>query len=223
MYLLLFIIPILFVIMAQTLVNSSYSKYLNMLSKKGYSGEMVARILLERKRLDEVDVSLSDRGRMSDYYDPRLKSVRLSNDVYYGNSISSVAIAAHEVGHALQDADNYGFLSVRNRMLPYVSFASQFGWISIIFGILFTASSFINLGIIMLIVMALFQIITLPIELNASNRALRMLCENNIIVDEEQEAVENMLRAAAFTYIASLVSSIAYILRLILISNRRSN
>lgn len=223
MYLLLFIIPILLVIMAQTLVNSSYSKYLNICSKKGYSGEMVARILLERSHLNEVDISLSDRGRMSDYYDPRLKTIRLSNDVYYGNSVSSVAIAAHEVGHAIQDAENYGFLSLRNILLPYVNLISQFGWISLIFGILFARSNFIDAGIILLVIMATFQIITLPIEFNASNRAIKLLSDNRIIVDEEREAVGNMLRAASFTYIAALVSSIVYILRLILLANSRSN
>lgn len=223
MYLLLYFIPILLVIMAQTLVNSSYSKYLNIYCKKGYSGEMVARILLERYHLDEVDIGLSERGRMSDYYDPRLKTVRLSNDVYYGNSISSIAIAAHEVGHAIQDAENYGFLSMRNRLLPYVNISSQLGWIAIIFGFVFASPSFINIGIVLLVSMAAFQIITLPIELNASSRAIKLLCENNIIEEEEKEGVGNMLRAAAFTYIASLASSIAYIIRLILISNRRSN
>lgn len=222
-YMLLYIIPILLVIMAQTLVNSSYSKYLNIISSKGYSGEMVARILLKRNHLDEVDIALSGGGIMSDFYDPRLKTVRLSNDVYYGNSISSIAIAAHEVGHAIQDAENYGCLSLRNRMLPYVNISSQLGWVAIIFGLLFSLSSFTNIGIILLIGMALFQIITLPIEINASNRAIKLLCENNIIMEEEKEEVGNMLRAATFTYIASLASSITNIIRLLLISNKRSN
>lgn len=220
MYLLLYIIPILLVIMAQTLVNSAYSRYLNIASRKGYTGEMVARILLDKNQLNEVDIRLSERGKMSDHYDTRLKSVRLSNEVYYGSSISSVAIAAHEVGHAIQDAENYGFLNIRNFLLPYVNFSSQFGWLAILIGFLTSSSSFLNVGLVLLVVMAIFQVVTLPIEINASTRALKLLERNNIILEEEQEGVSNMLRAAAFTYVASLASSIMFIMRIFMMSRR---
>ena len=223
MYLLLYIVPVLLVIMAQTMVNSAYSRYSSISSKKGFTGEMVARMLLERHHLSDVDIGVSQRGKMSDFYDPRLKSVRLSNEVYYGNSISSIAIAAHEVGHAIQDAENYGFLSIRNILLPYVNISSQFGWIAIVLGFITNSNSFMNIGLILLIVMALFQVVTLPIEINASSRALKLLTENNIIFEDEQEGIGNMLRAAAFTYIASLASSILYILRIVLMMNRRSD
>ena len=223
MYLLLYIVPILLVIMAQTMVNSAYSRYLNIISKKGYTGEMVARILLDKNQLNEVDIRLSERGKMSDFYDPRLKSVRLSNEVYYGNSLSSIAIAAHEVGHAVQDANNYGFLSFRNILLPYVNISSQFGWVAILIGFFTNSPSFLNIGLGLLVIMAIFQVITLPIEINASSRALSMLVDYNIIIDEEKEGVSNMLRAAAFTYIASLASSIMFIMRIFMMANRRSD
>ncbi len=222
MYLLLYIIPILLIIMAQTMVNSAYSRYLTITCKKGYTGEMVARMLLDRNQLSEVDIRLSEKGKMSDYYDPRLKSVRLSNEVYYGSSISSIAIAAHEVGHAIQDAQHYGFLSLRNILLPYVNISSQFGWLAIIIGFFTNSSSFLNIGLVLLVVMSLFQVITLPIEINASTRAIKLLEANNIIVEEEQEGVSNMLRAAAFTYIASLASSVMFIMRIVMMTNRRS-
>lgn len=223
MYLFLYIIPILLMIMAQTMVTNAYSRYRNIQSMKGYTGEMVARMILEKNAVYGADVCLSEGGRMSDYYDPKLKRVCLSNDVYYGNSIASIAIAAHECGHALQDADNYGLIVWRNTVLPYVNISSQAGWVILLLGFVSNSSKLLYISLILLVFATIFQILTLPIEINASKRALAQLNAFSIIIEEEHTEVENMLKAAAFTYIASLVAGISYIVRIFLIANNRRN
>lgn len=223
MHVLLYILPVLLVMMAQTMVSSSYSKYRNIRTMKGYTGEMVARMILDRHHLSDVDVGLSKGGIMSDYYDPRLKSVRLSSDVYYGNSLAAIAIAAHEVGHAIQDTENWYVLRFRNHMIPYVNAICQFGWVILFLGLLFTSTSCLYLGSILLLTMVIFQLVTLPIEINASKRALSLLYEGGIVIEDEREGVENMLRAAAFTYIAALASSIIYLLRIFMFASNKRN
>lgn len=221
MYYLLYIVPILLMIMAQNMVSNAYHRYKNIVSKKGYTGEMIANLILERNRVEGVDVCIHDGGQLSDFYDPKLKRICLSNDVYYGNSILSISVAAHESGHALQDAENYGFIVIRNKLLPYVNITSQTGWIILLLGFMSNSTSFVNLALFLLIITTAFQIITLPIEFNASKRALSQLTSNAMIMDEEYMEVKNMLNAAAFTYVASLVSGIAFILRIFLLSGRR--
>lgn len=205
------------------MVSNAYHRYRQITCMKGYTGEMVAHLILERNQISDVDVCVNDRGHMSDFYDPKLKRVCLSNEVYYGNSIASVAIAAHECGHALQDANDYGFIVLRNKLLPYVNISSNLGWGILMLGFFSNSVRFVNAALILLLFATLFQVITLPIEINASNRALQQLTMYGMIYDEEILEVKNMLKAAAFTYVAALVSTLAYILRIFLIfgGNRR--
>lgn len=217
----LFIIPIMLIVYTQAKITNTYAHYKKIKCMKGFTGEMVARIILEKNHLHDVDVNITNAGQLSDYYDPRMKSVHLSNDVYYGNSIASIAVAAHEVGHALQHAENYAFLSIRNRLLPHMQLVSQLGWGILLLGFISNSSMLVNISFALLVLALLFQTLTLPIELNASRRA-KIELKNYMIVSckEEEDAVEQMLKAAAFTYIASLISSIAYLMRIILINNR---
>ena len=223
MYLFLYLVPVLLVLMAQTMVSNAYQRYRQITCLKGYTGEMVAHLSLERNQISDVDVCVNDRGQLSDFYDPKLKRVCLSNEVYYGNSIASIAIAAHECGHALQDANNYGLIVFRNKILPYVNISSNIGWGILALGFISNSVNFIYIALYLLMFATIFQVVTLPIEINASNRALRQLCDHCMIYDSEVLEVKNMLKAAAFTYVAALVSSLAYILRIFLIfgGNRR--
>ena len=215
MYLFLYIVPVFLMITAQSMVTSAYHRYRQIRSIKGYTGEMIAHLILDRNNVSDVDVCVNDRGQLSDFYDPKLKRVCLSSEVYYGNSIASIAIAAHECGHALQDAENFG--------LPYVNISSNVGWAILVLGFISNSINFVNIALCLLILATLFQVLTLPIELDASKRALQQLTYNAMILEEEKLEVKNMLKAAAFTYVAALIAALAYIFRIILIfgNNRR--
>lgn len=222
MYLFLYIVPLLLMIMAQSMVTNAYHRYRQIQSMKGYTGEMVAHLILDRNNVYGVDVCVTDKGQLSDFYDPKLKRVCLSSEVYYGNSIASIAIAAHECGHALQDSENYSLISIRNKILPYVNISSNVGWVILLLGFMSNSKNFIYLALGLLIFATLFQVLTLPIELDASKRALQQLTYNAMVYEEETLEVKNMLKAAAFTYIAALISAVAYIFRILLIlGNRR--
>ena len=224
MYLFLYIVPVFLMITAQSMVTSAYHRYRQIRSIKGYTGEMIAHLILDRNNVSDVDVCVNDRGQLSDFYDPKLKRVCLSSEVYYGNSIASIAIAAHECGHALQDAENFGLIAIRNKILPYVNISSNVGWAILVLGFISNSINFVNIALCLLIFATLFQVLTLPIELDASKRALQQLTYNAMILEEEKLEVKNMLKAAAFTYVAALIAALAYIFRIILIfgNNRRS-
>ena len=161
---------------------------------------------------------------MSDHYDPTRKTVRLSSDIYRGNSIASVAVAAHECGHAIQHANAYAPLQFRSAMFPLVNFANKFGYIAILLGFVLGRGNFLLLGIIMVGITVLFQLVTLPVEFNASARALTQLGELNILYGNEEKAgARKVLTAAALTYVAGAVVAIAELLRLIMIFNQRNN
>ena len=163
-------------------------------------------------------------GRLSDHYDPSRKTVRLSRDIYHGTSIAALAVAAHECGHAIQHANAYAPLQFRSAMFPVVNFANKFGYLAILLGFIFGGSSFLLLGIILVGVTVLFQIVTLPVEFNASTRAVAQLSEMNILYGNEEKAgARKVLTAAALTYVAGAVVAIAELLRLIMIFNSRNN
>ncbi|MCI9523817.1 MAG: zinc metallopeptidase [Erysipelotrichaceae bacterium] len=221
----LYLIAILIVFMAQAKVQNAYHKYKQIRNKRGLSGAEVARRILDLNDLQNVSVEVSNRGILSDHYDPVAHVVRLSPDIFYQNSIASISVAAHEVGHAIQHKEHYGFIALRNRLLPYANIASNFGWITIVIGLLFFYSSpiILYIGICMLLVVALFQLVTLPVELNASSRALKQLDNANFITKDEYTSCRTMLKAAAYTYLAALVSTILQVLRVILIARRRDD
>ncbi len=211
----LYLLALVLVVWAQFKVNGAYARYRNVSTRRGYRGVEAARMILNQNGLHDVKIEMATGGELSDHYDPQTNTVRLSKDVYYNDSIASVAISAHEVGHAIQHATNYGFIGLRNMILPYAMISSKLGWTILFLGLMFTLDSLFYIGIAMLCVIALFQLITLPVELNASKRALALLESNGIILAEEKRDCKTMLSAAAFTYIAALISTLLQILRLL--------
>jgi len=214
LYLLALIIPLI----AQIYVSSRYKKYSNLDNEKGLSGYEVARKILDKNGLKNLYI-VETKGTMTDHYDPKRKTVRLSSEVYHGTTIASVAIAAHECGHAIQDKEGYLFMKIRSFIFPIVNLGTRFAYIVLFIGLLANMMDLIWLGIMLVGLGLLFQIVTLPVEFNASKRALGEI--KNIIDKVEYDGTKNMLNAAAMTYVAGVLSSALEILRLILIFNNR--
>ncbi|MGV1060782.1 zinc metallopeptidase [Clostridium perfringens] len=207
---------------AQFKVSSTFNKYSTVRSINGYTGAQVARILLNDAGLQEVEIQQVP-GRLSDHYDPRAKVLRLSSDVYGSTSVASIGVAAHEVGHAIQDKESYSALVFRNAIVPVVNFSSSLSWILFFIGILFSYSTLVTIGIILFSVVVLFQLVTLPVEFNASSRALKILETRGILYDKEVDGARKVLSAAALTYVAATLMAVLQLVRLIAISNRNSN
>ncbi|WP_147629747.1 zinc metallopeptidase [Peptoniphilus grossensis] len=203
---------------AQAKISSAYEKYKKIGSSTNLSGAEVAREILDRNGLNYVKINLVD-GNLSDHYDPRDKTLNLSRDVYYKNSIASVSIAAHEVGHAIQDSVEYVPLKVRAALVPLANLGTQLSFFLIILGFFFSVF-FTKLGIALFFFAVLFQIVTLPVEFNASNRA-KIELANGIISDEDLTGTKEVLNAAALTYVASTIVAIGQFLRLLSIFGRR--
>ena len=207
---------------AQFKVSSTFNKYSTVRSINGYTGAQVARILLNDAGLQEVEIQQVP-GRLSDHYDPRAKVLRLSSDVYGSTSVASIGVAAHEVGHAIQDKESYSALVFRNAIVPVVNFSSSLSWILFFIGILLSYSTLVTIGIILFSVVVLFQLVTLPVEFNASSRALKLLEAIGILYDKEVYGARKVLSAAALTYVAATLMAVLQLVRLIAISNRNSN
>ncbi|XZL88075.1 zinc metallopeptidase [Clostridium perfringens] len=207
---------------AQFKVSSTFNKYSTVRSINGYTGAQVARILLNDAGLQEVEIQQVP-GRLSDHYDPRAKVLRLSSDVYGSTSVASIGVAAHEVGHAIQDKESYSALVFRNAIVPVVNFSSSLSWILFFIGILLSYSTLVTIGIILFSVVVLFQLVTLPVEFNASSRALKLLEARGILYDKEVDGARKVLSAAALTYVAATLMAVLQLVRLIAISNRNLN
>lgn len=207
---------------AQFLVASNYSKYKNIDNSKELAGFEVARKILDENGLKDIYV-VETKGNLTDHYDPKRKVVRLSTDIYHGKSIASVAVAAHECGHALQDKDGYLYMRMRSMLFPVVNFATSISYFIIFLGLLMESLDMIFLGILFVGTGLLFQIVTLPVEINASRRAKNCILSLHFTTNEEQSDVSNMLTAAASTYVAGVLTSALELLRLILIfgNNRK--
>lgn len=203
---------------AQMKVSSSYQKYSRVSSGTGYTGAQIARIILDRNGLHDVRIEHTP-GQLTDHYDPRTRVLRLSNSIYSGNSIASMSVAAHEAGHALQHADGYFPLVLRNNIAPIVGIGSRLVWVFIMLGFLISPF-FIEIGIMLFLGVVIFQIVTLPVEINASRRALLQL-ENGISPASNIAPAKDMLKAAALTYIASTLVAIGQLLRLLSITSSR--
>lgn len=212
---------ILFTMYAQFKVSSTTNKYFNVNSKLGYTGEQTARRILDSNGLYNVKIEMV-RGRLSDHYDPRSNVVRLSQDIYYGTSITSISVAAHECGHAIQHAKGYAPLQMRSSLVPVVSFASNISWFLIFIG-LFMQGPLLKIGILLFSASVLFQIITLPVEFNASSRALVQLGNEGILEGKELKEGRQVLSAAAMTYVAAALTSVLQLLRLIAIAQRHDD
>ncbi len=210
---------ILLAMYAQSKVKSTYEKYVRIASSKGYTGADAARAILDRNGLSDVKIE-HIRGTLTDHYDPRTRVLRLSDMVYRGNSISSSAIAAHEVGHAIQHAKDYSPLRFRNAIVPVVNFASNLSWIFILAGLFLSFTGLIDIGIILFTGSVVFQIITLPVEFNASSRALDELESVGVLTRDEIPHSKKVLDAAALTYVAATATAVAQLVRLLLLRER---
>ena len=211
---------IIFTMYAQSKVKSTFQRYLQIRAQKGYTGFEVARSLLDRNGLRDVPIELS-QGSLSDHYDPRNRVLRLSREVYQGNSIASVSVAAHEVGHAIQHAHGYVPLSLRNAIFPVASFGSSAAWIFIFAGFILAIDQLLLLGIYLFGAAVLFQAVTLPVEFNASSRAMDLLDSNGFVVREEYNSARRVLNAAALTYVAAMAVAVSQLIRLIILRNNR--
>ena len=215
-YLFYFAIIVLIPLWAQMKVKGTFAKYSRVPSAKYRTGAEVAREILNANGLYNVGVE-AGRGYLSDHYDPRSKTVRLSPENYQGHSIAAAAIAAHECGHAIQDAEKYAFLRFRHALVPVANIGSNVSWILIMIGILAQASGMLLLGIIFMAAAVLFQVITLPVEFNASTRAMDQVVSLGLIANNEEREARKVLNAAALTYVAAAAVAVLELLRLVLI------
>lgn len=212
---------LIFAMYAQGKVKSTFAKYLKVGNKRNLTGYEVARTILDRNGLNNVKVELSNRGMLSDHYDPRAKVVRLSNEVYSGRTMSSISVAAHEVGHAIQHANAYAPLAFRSMLAPVASIASRSVMFIVILGLIFGMTGLIDIGIMVFLVVILFQTITLPVEFNASSRALVQLKEQGLVYDDEITHSKKVLNAAALTYVAAVATSVGQLIRLLILRGSR--
>ncbi len=213
---LILIISMVITIAAQVYISKCYNKFKNIGNQKEITGFEVARQILDKNGLSNIHI-VETKGELSDHYDPKRKVIRLSKDVFNGSSIASVAVAAHECGHAIQDKNGYWFLKFRNFIVPFVNFCSKIGYIAIFIGIIASLFDIAMFGIILLCALLVFQLITLPVEFDASNRALKEIEKIKLLDRNELNQGKTMLTAAALTYVASLVTTILEVLRLFLI------
>ena len=211
-----FVIILLLPLYAQFKVKGTYKKYDKVHGMNGYTGAEVARMILDRNGLRHVRIEETP-GVLSDHYDPSSKVVRLSSGNYHGTSLAGVAVAAHEVGHAIQDAEGYAYLRFRHALVPVANWSSNLSWIFLMIGLFASLTNMLLLGIILMAAGVLFQIVTLPVEFNASSRAMRLLTEYGLITSEEAPKSRKVLSAAAFTYVAGAMVAVAELVRLLLI------
>lgn len=208
--------------LASLKVKSTFSRYSAVRSASGMTGEQVAHRILSYAGISDVTVTHIS-GQLNDHYNPKTKVVALSDAVYGSNSVAAIAVAAHECGHVIQHAKAYKPLSIRTALVPVANFGSGVSWFVIIAGIIFSIPSLITAGIVLFSAAVLFQIVTLPVEFNASGRALRILQETGILGHNEGRDAGKVLRAAALTYVAAAAASILQLLRLILLFGRNRN
>ena len=219
----IFLLPaIILALYAEFKVNYNIKKYSKVMSRQGFSGADVARQLLMLAGINDVEVKVT-RGKLTDNYNPADKTLNLSHDVYESNSLAAIGIAAHETGHAIQHQDEYFPLVLRSSIVPLVNFSSHLSVPLIFIGLIFSrGSSFIlNLGIILFAIVVIFQLVTLPVEFNASRRAVKLLAQNNFLDESEMPAIKKVLGAAALTYVAAAVSALANLIRYIIIARNR--
>ncbi len=218
-YYLLIIIGALISLAASAKVQSTFRKYNQVRSRTGLTGAEAARRLLQAQGIYDVSIQRVS-GNLTDHYDPKNKILRLSDSTYGSASVAAIGVAAHECGHAMQHAEGYAPLSFRTALVPVANFGSQFSIILIVAGLIF-GQVLVEVGILLFCAVVLFQLVTLPVEFNASRRALRLLGDNGILYDEEVGMTRKVLTAAALTYVASALMSILQLLRLVLLFGGR--
>lgn len=211
----LLLLIILIPIIAQIGIKSAYSRNSAINNDLKLTGKDVARKILDKNGLQNVEI-VCINGELTDHYDPRKKRISLSNNIYNGKSISSAAVAAHEVGHAIQDKDGYFYLRLRSFLVPIVNLSSHISTIFIILGLILEGLNLITIGIYLLLVGLLFQLVTLPVEFNASARAKKQLKDIGLLSDENINGTNSVLNAAALTYVAGFLAQALQILRFVL-------
>jgi Zn-dependent membrane protease YugP len=210
---------------AQQRVKATYQKYAKIQSSLGMTGAQVAKTILQRMGIDDVTVEQVD-GELTDHYDPSAKAVRLSESVYASSSLAAAAIAAHECGHVLQDVRGYQFMNIRASLVPVANIGANFGPMMVMAGLFLTSlgslsTVFINIGIVLFAGAILFHIVTLPVEFDASSRALRLIDELGILQGEENRGARSVLNAAAWTYVATAIYAALQLVQLLLIRGDR--
>lgn len=205
---------------AQVGIMINYKKYKGINNKANLSGFEVARKILDANGLSDMDI-VSTPGNLTDHYDPSRKVVRLSQEVFDGTTVASTAIAAHECGHAIQDKEGYVMMRIRSAIVPIVNIGTKLSYAIILIGLLFEAIGLVYVGIALTSLGLLFQIITLPVEFDASKRAKVQIDRLQIATIDEEKGVKKVLKSAAMTYVAGVLSSILQVLRLVLMFTRR--
>lgn len=211
---------ILLSLIAQLMVKSAFSKYSKERNSRGLTGADAARAILDRNGLTNVRIERIS-GSLTDHYDPRANVIRLSDDVYGSATVAAVGVAAHEAGHAVQYATGYTPIKVRNAIIPVTRFGSSLSTPLVLLGIVFSWDFLITAGILLFCAVVLFQAITLPVEFNASGRAIRSLRSSHFLEDDELNGAKKVLTAAAMTYVAAMLTALLSLVRLLLISGRR--
>lgn len=215
----------IFTIIVQANIKSAYSRYSQIRNSRGITGAQAARMVLDANGLQNVPVNVIRGEALNDYYDPSSNSVNLSSEIAGTSSIAAMCIACHEVGHAIQHAVGYAPIKVRNFLVPVVNVTSRFSWPLIILGLVLSTtnaygSMLFNIGTLCFVFVVLFHLITLPVELNASSRALKQMRTIGIVDDADYTGSKKVLRAAAMTYVAALATAVASLLRIMLLRDR---
>jgi Zn-dependent membrane protease YugP len=220
-YLVLIVPTLIFSLIAQILVKSTFSKYSKVKSRNGVTGQQAAALLLQANNIGNVSIE-PVAGSLTDHYDPRSNVLRLSQPVYRNVSIAAIGVAAHETGHAIQHAQGYGPLGLRSALVPAANIGSSLGpWLAVI-GLVVSLPLLVDIGIILFSAAVLFYLVTLPVEFNASSRAIAILRKNAVLSEEELNGVKKVLTAAALTYVAAALSAVMNLLRLILLRRSRN-
>lgn len=216
----LLIIGMVLSLAASAKMKSTFAKYRQVRSYSGLTGAQAAERILSTAGIYDVTI-VPISGSLTDHYDPRTKKLALSTDVYGKTSVAAVCVAAHECGHAIQHKVNYAPLTIRSAIVPAANLGSSLSWPIFLAGLIFSIQPLITAGIVLFSLAVLFQLVTLPVEFNASSRALRMLESTGILSPEENVGAKKVLRAAAMTYVASLASSVLQLLRLLILAGGR--
>ena len=219
----LVLIGVIICMLASAKVNSTYARYDRVMNHAGISGAMAAEQILRRAGIYDVQIQRVS-GRLTDHYDPIAKVLRLSDSTYGSTSVAALGVAAHECGHAIQHATHYVPLSIRGALVPVANFGSGIAWPFILIGLFLNGQMsviLINLGILLFAAAVLFQIVTLPVEFNASSRAMKLLEGSGMLYQDEARQARKVLTAAAFTYVASAASAILQLLRLLILTGGR--
>jgi len=216
------LIGLVIVLLAQFNINKNYKKYKKIDLNQNITGQEVARKILDANGLNDIYV-VSVQGDLSDHYDPSRKVVRLSTDIFNGETIAAASVAAHECGHAIQDKEGYFFMRLRSSLVPFVNLVSYLGYFGLFISMIAGITGYLKISILILFATILFQLVTLPVEFDASKRAKKELEKLGLVDSSELDGCDKMLFSAALTYVASLLSTLLQLLRLLLILGRRDD